>query len=135
MSEQNTAPAEGESTETQPALTQQQTKMLTIMYALFGAGIIVPFTTIAGVIVAYIQRGKYTDAVAQAHMRWIIRTFWFSMLWFVIGAVLSIVVIGYFVLIAAVVWYIYRTIKGYIRLTEGQPPVQALPEPASQTQA
>jgi len=134
MSEQDPAPAEQNSEESQSALTQQQTKMLTIMYALFGAGIIVPFTTIAGVIVAYIQRRKYTDPLAQAHMRWIMRTFWFSMLWFVIGAIFSIVVIGYFVLIAAVVWYIYRTIKGYIRLTEGQPPVQSLPEPASEAQ-
>lgn len=38
MSEQDPAPAEHNSKES--ALTQQQTKMLTIMYALFGAGII-----------------------------------------------------------------------------------------------
>ena len=132
MSEQDPAPAENNAQEGQSALTQEQTKMLTIMYALFGAGIIVPFTMIAGVIVAYIQRRKYTDPVAQAHIRWIIRTFWFSVLWFVIGAIFSIVVIGYFVLIAAVIWYLYRSIKGYIRLTEGQPPVQATSEPVSQ---
>ena len=49
-----------------------------------------------------------------------IRTFWWGLLWGVIGAVLLLVLVGYLVLVADAVWIIYRIVKGWLRLAEGR---------------
>jgi uncharacterized membrane protein len=36
----------------------------------------------------------------ESHFRWQIRTFWFGLLWGVLGAILLLVLVGYFVLLA-----------------------------------
>ena len=40
---------------------------------------------IAGVIVAYVKRGDARGTWLASHLRWLIRTFWYSLLWGVIG--------------------------------------------------
>ena len=49
------------------------------------------------------------------------RTFWFGMLWMVIGVASFLIVIGWFILIATGVWVIYRTAKGWLRLNDNLP--------------
>jgi len=39
----------------------------------------------------------------------------------VIGFILTFVVIGLFVLGANLIWFVYRIVKGWLRLTEGKP--------------
>ena len=54
---------------------------------------------IAGVIVAYVKRDDARGSWVESHLRWLIRTFWFSLLWAVIGwvvlLVLGLILIGY----------------------------------------
>jgi uncharacterized membrane protein len=58
----------------------------------------------------------------ESHFRWQIRTFWFSLLWWVVGGILLIAAgLGVLVWIGWFIWYIYRIVKGWIRLTEGKP--------------
>ena len=52
----------------------------------------------AGVIVAYIGRSE-TGEIYRSHLTWGIRTFWWALLCFIIGAVLWL-------------WTAYRTIRG-----------------------
>lgn len=56
----------------------------------------------------------------ESHFRWQIRTFWFGLLWSVIGLIAAFVVIGYFLLIANAIWIIYRIVKGWLRLADGK---------------
>lgn len=102
------------------AVTETDKKMLTINYILFALGFLTAVTFIAGVVVAYIKRGEAETPVASDHYRWQIRTFWFSALWSVLGVILSMVVVGYFVLLANAIWTIYRIAKGWIRLSSGK---------------
>jgi uncharacterized membrane protein len=79
----------------------------------------VGITLIIGVILNYIKREDVRGTWLESHFRWQIRTFWYSILWTVIGFLTAIVLIGYAVLFANAIWVIYRIIKGWIRLSEG----------------
>ena len=42
---------------------------------------------IAGLIVAYVKRDDARGTWVASHFRWLIRTFWFSFLWGVVGGI------------------------------------------------
>jgi uncharacterized membrane protein len=83
---------------------------------------------IVGVIVCYVKRGDARGTWVASHFTWLIRTFWFSMLWSVIGwiffVVLLIILIG--PIIAAVIWAVafiwvlYRVIRGYLLFNDSK---------------
>jgi uncharacterized membrane protein len=103
----------------------EETKVLSpktvtvLVYALQAASFAVGITLIIGVILNYIKREDVRGTWLESHFRWQIRTFWYSILWTVIGFLTAIVLIGYAVLFANAIWVIYRIIKGWIRLSEG----------------
>ena len=57
----------------------------------------------------------------ESHFRWQIRTFWFGLLWSVLGILTFIFGIGWFVLIANSLWLIYRILKGWLNLYDNKP--------------
>jgi uncharacterized membrane protein len=50
-----------------------------------------------------------------------IRTFWISLVVGLVGILLIIVGIGIFILIALVIWTIFRCVRGLVRAINGQP--------------
>ncbi len=109
-------------TETKGAETDHSLKQLTqVVYALQAASFLVGFSMIAGVIVNYVKREDVAGTLYESHFNWQIRTFWWSLLWAAIGAVLCLIVIGFFILAADAIWFCYRVVKGWIRLSEGKP--------------
>jgi uncharacterized membrane protein len=56
----------------------------------------------------------------ESHFRWQIRTFWFALLWSVIGVLTLVLVVGAFVLLGNLVWVIYRIVKGGLYLNDGK---------------
>jgi uncharacterized membrane protein len=114
-----------------------------LIYALYGiaavAGLvssgfplIAPFFGVLGivsVIIAYVNRGEAAGTWLASHYRWLIRTFWFSMLWAVIGMMvlvtLGLILIGipiaFGIWIAATIWVIYRLIRGYTLFKQSRP--------------
>ena len=78
-------------------------------------------THVVGVVVNYVKREDVAGTWIESHFRWQIRTFWWSLLWFVLGTVMLIIFIGKFVLLADAVWVIYRIVKGWLRLNDGKP--------------
>lgn len=92
----------------------------TLVYALQALSFLVGITYIVAVVVNYVKVEDVRGTLAESHFRWQIRTFWFSLLWAVVGAILSLVVIGFFILGATCIWVIYRIVKGWLRLSEGK---------------
>jgi uncharacterized membrane protein len=90
----------------------------TVVYALQAAGFFLGITWIAAVIVDYVKKDDAAGTWLESHFRWQIRTFWWGLLWGVIGTVLAFVLIGFAVLLADAVWIIYRIVKGWLRLVE-----------------
>jgi len=90
----------------------------TVVYALQAAGFFLGITWIVAVIVDYVKKDDGAGTWLESHFRWQIRTFWWGLLWGVIGGILLLVLIGYLVLAANAVWIIYRIVKGWLRLSE-----------------
>ena len=80
---------------------------------------------IAGLIVAYVKSGEAHGTWVASHLRWLIRTFWFSLLWGAIGVVFAVTIIGLVIAIplwaVASIWVIYRVIRGYLLFNESKP--------------
>lgn len=99
-----------------------QAKTLTIVvYALQAASFVLGLTFLVAVIINYIKKDDVRGTWLESHFRWQIRTFWFCLLWGLIGALLSVVFIGVFILLANAVWVIYRIAKGWIDLADNKP--------------
>jgi uncharacterized membrane protein len=81
--------------------------------------------SIIAVILNYVKRGDARGTWVESHYRWQIRTFWFALLWFVIGWVLIFtivgVVVGVPILAALTLWLIYRIARGWLRLRDRRP--------------
>ena len=94
--------------------------IVTAVYALQAIGLLVPVVLpwLVGVVIDYIKRDDARGTWLESHFTWQIRTFWWSLLWAVIGGILLLVLIGWLVLAATAVWIIYRIVKGWLRLTE-----------------
>ena len=90
--------------------------MLHVIYGLYALSYLTGFTLLFGVILAYFQRGSALIARQQDHIDWLIRTFWWSVLFgllilttpFILGFIL-----GELLFVVAIVWFAYRIIKGW----------------------
>jgi uncharacterized membrane protein len=90
----------------------------TVVYALQAVGFFNGITWLVAVIIDYVKRDDARGSWLESHFTWQIRTFWWGLLWGVIGGVLLLVLVGYLVLVANAVWIIYRIVKGWLRLAE-----------------
>ena len=120
-----------------------------ISYGLFLLALANGVTVIAGVILAYIKRDEARGTIWEGHFRNLIRVFWIGVI--VAGAALALIlpaistliyslvatngnppptVIGGLVAVVPIlwlagivflVWYLYRTIGGFIRALDGKP--------------
>ncbi len=91
-----------------------------IIYILYLVNIIIPFTGLVGLIMAYMNQAA-ADDMLKTHYRFQIRTFWIGLLYLVIGALLSLVLIGYLIILFWLIWLIIRCVKGMQALDQKQP--------------
>ena len=110
-----------------------------LVYALFGVADVVALASsgfpliaplmgligIIAVIFAYVKRGDAQGTWLASHYRWLIRTFWFSLLWGFIGSVVFLTLIGipiaFGIWIATTIWVIYRLLRGYVLFKDNKP--------------
>lgn len=95
---------------------------LLIMYALNGAYFFTIFITpIVAVILAYVKQSEWEDSVYRDHVAYIIRTFWVSLLVFVISIPLILLFgLGLVTLTLIGVWFAYRSAFGAWRIWQYQ---------------
>ncbi len=93
----------------------------TAVYALQALAIILGITYLVAIIINYIKIDDVRGTWLESHFRWQIRTFWYSVLWAVIGGLTVFIFVGFVILGVASVWVIYRVIKGWMRLSENKP--------------
>lgn len=92
-----------------------------IIYAMYALTLVVGVTWLVGIVLNYLKRDDVVGTIYESHFRWQIRTFWYTLLWCAIGWLTVLIVVGFFVLGFAAVWYVYRIAKGWLRLSEGKP--------------
>ena len=97
-----------------------------VVYALQVMSVFVGITAIVGVIINYVKRDEAVGTVYESHFDWQIRTFWWGLVWSVIGFVLLFAFgLGLLVWFVAGIWALYRVIKGFLKLNDNQPVVPA----------
>ena len=96
-------------------------KLTMIIYALYAASFLVGVTSIFAIIINYIKKDEMAGTVFESHFRWQMRTFWFGLLWAVLGVILAFVIVGFVVLLVDAIWIIYRIAKGWLSLNENKP--------------
>jgi uncharacterized membrane protein len=107
-----------------PEDAQQQSlkNVATLCYALYALSLLgFGITAVVAIVLDYIKRDEAHGTWLMSHFRWQIRTFWYMLLWTVVGAITFIVVIGWVILGVACIWFIYRIAKGWLNLNDNKP--------------
>lgn len=102
------------------SLREDQPGTVKLIYILYLASILVGITGIVGVILAYMNKGSAPEWL-QSHYVFQIHTFWKGLLYMLLGAILTVVLIGFLVMLFALVWWIVRCLKGLKAAGNGQP--------------
>ena len=107
------------------AKTPNDRLVMQILYGLhtlawFSGGV---FALVA-LIINYLRRADETDALYLAHHRFMITTFWWTLVWLVLLSPLWLLFIVPGAIAYAVVWlwYLYRCLKGWLRFNANRLP-------------
>src|SRR5678816_2246982 len=111
-----------------------------LIYALHALSLLIGITTAAtiigafifgvpsiiAIVINYLKREEARGTYLESHFRWQIRTFWFAVLWCVIGTMLIVTFIGIpfalAIFFATGVWAIYRIAVSYTHLRAHETP-------------
>lgn len=114
-------------------------RVVHVVYALHALSLLIGLTTAAtivgafvfglpsiiAVIINYVKKGEARETFLETHFRWQIRTFWFALLWCVIGGLLFITFVGIPIALGVFfttgVWSIYRVARGWLALRDQKP--------------
>jgi uncharacterized membrane protein len=81
-----------------------------------------PFTgflaSIVSVVISYIKAGETQNEFIRGHHRYLIRTFWWTLILGIVFGLLCWVLIGIPLLIGLWIWWIYRLVRGFIAYGE-----------------
>lgn len=91
-----------------------------LVYVMLLAATLLLVTSLIGVIIAYVYRDD-APVWLQSHFQHQIRTFWIAFLFFFIGLMTLVILIGKLILLVAFIWYLVRVIKGIKYLSRKQP--------------
>lgn len=113
-------PPETSSDPAVPHPLQDDKTLPVVVYALTLAGVVTGgLASVIAVVLAYVSR-KTAPEWQQSHYLFMIRTFWLSLLFGLIGGLLTLVGIGFVILAALGVWIAVRGIMGLSWLLKGQ---------------
>ena len=104
-------------------------KVCMLDYLLHIAGLLLSagLLSVVALIINYIKRDDARGTIYESHMNWMISTFWWTLFWIVVSfipsVVLTVVTFGLlsFLFVVPACWYLYRMIKGLLRLIDNRP--------------
>jgi uncharacterized membrane protein len=89
-----------------------------VVYVLYAVSALVGLTAIVGIIINYIKRDEARGTLYESHFTWQIRTFWWGLLWAVVGVATVWLLVGFVVLAANSIWLIYRVVRGFLNWSD-----------------
>lgn len=105
-----------------PPAEERNLRLLThLVYALQALVFLALVTPLAGVVVNYVKREDVAGTFYESHFRWQIRTFWWSLVWSILGAITLLVGVGFLIFAALFVWVVYRLVKGLLYWHDRKP--------------
>lgn len=115
--------APGQSTPT--ATVSTDINQPTIVAALFLSAPFFGVTGLIGLVLAYVWRGENPHGWEATHYTYMIRGFWLWFVGFIVGFILTFVIIGIFVILAAYALIIVRGVLSLMRALKQEP----MPDP------
>ncbi|MDB5839750.1 MAG: putative transrane protein [Herminiimonas sp.] len=97
------------------------------LYLFHGASLVFSMGAFSWIplIISYLKRPDTAGTFVYSHHTWQIRSFWWYVLWIIVGGILFATIIGiplaWLVWAIAWVWKAYRLIKGFIALNDNKP--------------
>jgi uncharacterized membrane protein len=108
-----------------PAAVPQATDLRSlaiIVYGLYlGSMVTAGGAGLVGVILAYIKRDEAAGTIWYSHFENAIKAFWVWLGLFILGVATSWLLIGIPVIVAAFVYFLYRTVKGLLAAVDSRP--------------
>ncbi len=108
------------SLDVQPFDGNRERELVVVAYALYVVGF---FGMLAPSVLAlglnYWRRDR-SGSCYGSHHRWMIRTFWWGLLWAAASLLLLFALVSYIALIVVSVWWVYRVIRGVLALVDEQ---------------
>jgi uncharacterized membrane protein len=95
--------------------------LTTVIYALYALSMFAGITAIVAIVLNYIKIDDARGTWLESHFSWQIRTFWWSVVWAVVGGLTVFILIGFVVWGVAFVWFVYRIAKGWLNLNDNKP--------------
>ena len=100
----------------------------TIMHVLYGLHTVAWASAgtlaLIALIINYVKRGDEMDAIYRSHHDYMIRTFWWTILWLLLASPLWLLLVfpgaGAYGVIG--LWYLYRCIRGWLHFTDNKLP-------------
>lgn len=118
-----------------PALAEarQLTLIVYVLHVLLSLTVLTFFVAIC---INYARRDRVLGTIYESHFGWQIRTFWWSLLYFSIGAAvlatgivravaagdgLGWIIVGVLLLVVNWCWHLYRVVRGLLRWSDRRP--------------
>ncbi|WP_180682112.1 DUF4870 family protein [Tepidicella baoligensis] len=92
-----------------------------VIYILYALSWLIGISAIVAIVINYVKREDAAGTLYESHFTWQIRTFWWALLWSVIGVLSMVILIGFVILFATAVWSIYRIVKGWLYWSDRKP--------------
>lgn len=104
-----------------------------ITHVLYALHALAPFTVwllaVIAVIIGAVKRDDLRGSWLESHLSWLSRTFWWGLLWIAICGLLTFllvitlvgVIIAWIPFTVLFIWYLYRVIRGWLRLADRKP--------------
>ena len=93
--------------------------------ALIVTAFLTGWPSIIAVIINYVKRSDVRGTWLDSHFIWQLRTFWFALLWLVLGWLVFLTVLGIpfavVIWLATGLWVLYRLIRGWLALMDRRP--------------
>lgn len=92
-----------------------------VIYILYALSWLIGISAIVAIVINYVKREDTVGTIYESHFTWQIRTFWWALLWCVVGLLSMVILVGFVILFAAAVWTIYRIVKGWLYWNDRRP--------------
>lgn len=100
----------------------QSLRQLTLVtYLLYGVGMFTGLPALIAIIINHVKYADTVDTLYATHFRWQMRSFWWSLVWAVLGFVTVWIGVGFVILGANWCWLVYRLVRGFLNWNDGRP--------------
>lgn len=108
---------------TEPDADRDRRTLVLICYLLHIAGAVTGLLSLIGLVINYLKLGA-TPPELDSHHRWMVRSFWWALLFVGVGLffwiTLILIPVAFALWFLVWLWYLYRHVKGIVALLDHQ---------------